>query len=346
MTSNLVGRLDVHVLRDVVNNNGPFLTSLLNEMNPQVLANALATPQAKSFLIALLDQAPGDRLNPGVVANIVNSNQTWVTSLVGDLDPSTVSVPLNSSQGKDFTERLLNNGLDPAVVANLLNNNSGFISDLLDPSKGALDAGVVADAVNNNQTFLEQMMTDINPSDLTYDINTNPGVQAFVNQLVGVLDPATLAQAVSENTAMVSSMLAAPPQGIDPDILTPILNAPETRDFVSGLMADLDAGSTSTMLQNSDQFLFNLLNWDSGSGGGLDPQVLVNAMAGPSNAGTNPVTGTAWDPSQNVLRKVWMRASVEIVFGWVLPPMEAFVQIEDGRMNTTPGTPNDPWLPY
>jgi hypothetical protein len=137
---------------------------------------------------------------------------------------------------------------------------------------------------------------------------------------------------------LTTALLAAPPGGIDTDILMPILSRPETRDLISGVMANLNPTGTGTMLASSGNLIGDILDWSGGAGPGLDPQVIVNAMAGP-----------AGNPNQNVLRRTVMNVTTQItVFGFItLPPMSALLQVSGARLNASPGeinfNPGAPW---
>jgi len=98
-----------------------------------------------------------------------------------------------------------------------------------------------------------------------------------------------------------------------------------------GTSAMLQASGKDPTDPTSHDFLGELLNRNQG---GLQPETIVAAMAGPAS-----------DPSQSVLRKTWILGATEIILGWTLPPIEAFIQVTDAKVNKTHGVgiPEDPW---
>jgi hypothetical protein len=224
-----------------------------------------------------------------------------------------------------------------------LNNNGAFISSLI----GSLNPQVIADAINNNQSFLTQTMTYMNTSDVIDVLNNNVSAQTTVNALVGLLRGDVIAGAMNQHPELTQALFdpgTAPGgqhYGIDPDILMPLLATPQVKNFLGPFMANMSPTGTRTLLTSSGNFIGNLLNRASG---GLNPNVLVEAIAGPKNSGViNPRTGTGFSPSQNILRRTWMYGCTQIVFGWTLPAMEGWVQMADARLNASPGTPVGPW---
>jgi hypothetical protein len=340
MMSDLLGKLNASVIAGVVNNNGTFLTNLMNRMDPKITASALNSAQGQAFVDGLLDPTTG--ISPVVVAGAVNSNETFLRGLISNLTSHVPALagPMNSAEGENFSERLMQAGnLDPKVVAGLLNGNGAFISSLLSP--GHLNPQVIASAINNNQAFLTQTMTYMNTSDIVDVLNNNTGAQTTINTLVGLLDGNVIADAMGQHPEMTTNLLAAPPTGIDPDILGPILSSPTTRDFLGPFLANMSPTGTRTLLTSSGNFIGNLLNRNTG---GLQPSVIIAAIAGPTNAGQiNPRTGTPYNPSQNILRRTWMYGATEIIFGWTLPAMGGWVQIQDARQNASPGQPLNAW---
>jgi hypothetical protein len=131
---------------------------------------------------------------------------------------------------------------------------------------------------------------------------------------------------------MTVALLSAPPTGIDPEILNRLLGTSELHDLLVGLLAPggLNPAGTSAMLQASGNFVGNLLNRNAG---GLTPETIVTALHG---------TGAAPDP-QSVLRRTWIFGATEIILGWTLPPIQAYIQVTDARLNTVEGQPLDPW---
>ena len=336
MMSDLISKLNANVIAGVVNSNGTFLTNLMNQMDPKITAHALNSTQGQAFVNGLLDQNNG--IDPAVVAGAVNSNGTFLRGVIANLTPHVPALadPMNSAVGEDFSERLMRDGLDPKVVAGLLNGNGAFISSLLTH----LNPQVVADAVNNNQAFLTQTMGYTNTGDVVDVLNNNAGAQTTINTLVGLLDGGVIAHAMNAHPEMTVNLLAAPPTGIDPAILGPILASPTTKDFLGPFLANMSATGTRTLLMSSGNFIGNLLNRNTS---GISASTLVQAIAGPTNAGINPRTGTAWNPSQNIMRRTWMYGATEIMFGWTLPAMGGWVQIQDARVNNSAGQPLDPW---
>jgi hypothetical protein len=342
MTTQLLSHLQPSVIANVVNNNGTFVTNLMNRMNPATTAAAINANQ--DFLTRLLQPdadpvTPGVQpgVNPTVLTYAVNNNQTFLNGLIANLDARSTAEPMNSIAGEQFSERLMHSGnLDPKMVAGLLNGNGAFISGLL----SHLNPQTIADAVNGNQPFLTTMMTYMNPADISDVINNNLTAQQTINTLVGLLDGGVISGAMNAHPELTTALLAAPPAGINPDILTPLLATPQVRNFLGLFLGSMSPSGTKTLLANSGNFIGNLLNRTAG---GINPDVIVNAIAGPNHAGTNPTTGTAWNPNQNVLRKVWMYGATKIIFGWELPAMGGWVQIVDARRNTTPGQPLTHW---
>jgi hypothetical protein len=310
--------------------------------------------QGRNFLTALLPQ-----LDTQVLGNAVNANGTFIRNLMTQIgnDPAAVAslvAPMNTWHATvtdNFTVRLLRDGLDPAVVAGLLNNNGTFISNLL----AVLDPGVVATAVNQNGAFLEEMLTYTDTSDIADIVNNSPGVQNMVNQLVGLLDGGVIADAMSAHPEMTEALLAPAPAGIDTDILVPILSHSETRELLAGVLANMSATGTRTLLVNTGNMIRGLMS-------GLNPDVIVNAIAGPvAHAGTNPRTGTGWAPNQNVLRNVMIYGAMKIVDieyhdpavpQWLIDMVQgliggiainANVQFHDARRNSTIDQPLPAW---
>ena len=103
----------------------------------------------------------------------------------------------------------------------------------------------------------------------------------------------------------------------------------------------MNAAGTVDLLTNTGDFVGDLMDLTKG---GLSIENGVNIFAGPDNAGTNPRTGTAWDPSQSVFRRTWALVSSEInLLGIWLPAMQMNIQFDDARPCTTPGDPVSPW---
>ncbi|MBU1669898.1 MAG: hypothetical protein KKF41_12335, partial [Actinobacteria bacterium] len=83
----------------------------------------------------------------------------------------------------------------------------------------------------------------------------------------------------------------------------------------------------------------NLLNKTTG----LNPNVIVQAIHGPTNSGvTNPRTGTGFDPSQSVLRRLLSHGKIritEIEAPWWWPfeddPLEHFPDLGLPKENST-----------
>jgi len=291
-------------------------------------------------------------IDPGVVAYAVNNNGDFVEDLIPWLDAKKLAAPMNSANGEDFTERLLGGGLKASAVAAILNGNIDFVSQLVNAleatgtePKYALKA--IANGINFNTDFLTDLLSATDATDIADVLNYNPGAQHFVIELVGLLDGERVATALSQHPEVTIALLKPKASGgIDPEVLNSLLSGLEPSErttftnLVAGVLAKLDSADTRTMLTESGNFIGHLLNMNAG---GLQPQVFIDAINGPNNAGTNPTTGTAWDPSQNVLRKTYMDIVVEMNLGITVLELPFTIQFQGARMNSAPGQPVNPW---
>jgi hypothetical protein len=319
----------------------------MNNLNPAVTAAAIngADRQNLQKIVGAID--------PDVVAYAVNNNGDFVEDLIPWLDAKKLAAPMNSANGRNFTERLLRGGLKASTVAAILNGNTDFVSQLvsaLEAAEPKYAIQAIANGINFNTDFLSDLLTYTHASGIADVLNYNGNAQQFVIKLVGLLDGQKVAQSLSEHPDVTIALLASPPGGIDPEVLNSLLSRLEPSErttftnLVAGVLAKLDAADTRTMLTESGNFIGHLLNMNAG---GLQPEVIIDAINGPNNAGTNPTTGTAWDPSQNVLRKTYMDIVVEMnILGLVLNPPFT-IQFQGARMNSAPGEPvldqDHPW---
>jgi len=248
---------------------------------------------------------------------------------------------------------LLGGGLKASTVAAILNGNTDFVSQLvsaLEASEPKYAIQAIAKGINFNTGFLTALLSEIHASGIADVLNYNPGAQKFVSDLVGLLDGQKVATALSQHPEVTIALLKPKASGgIDPEVLNNLLSGldPSERttftNLVAGVLTQLDAADTRTMLTESGNFIGHMLNMTAG---GLQPQVFIDAINGPNNAGINPKTGTAWDPSQNVLRKTYMDIIVEMNLGINLD-LPFTIQFQRAMMNSAPGEPVlDPINPW
>jgi hypothetical protein len=201
--------IDPAVIATIVNTNGQFLDSLLANLNPTVLANALNTDGGQSFLTAMLNPTIG--LDPAVLAQASNANMGFTAALL--------------AQPPD--------GINPAILANAINSNGPFITGLL--------ANLNADVINNAMKANTLRTYDPGgPKGTFYDL-VRPYNPADPHATTNGLNPAVVAGIVNNNPSFLGALMG----GMDPVATSDALESANGRAFINHVITDLGANTTA-----------------------------------------------------------------------------------------------------
>jgi hypothetical protein len=188
-----------------------------------------------SFVINLVG-----KLNPAVVASVVNNNGPFVQQIMGKMDVRTTAEALNSNV--PFVTALVGD-LNPAVVATIVNNTASMSSQMI----AYLNPAVIGVVINSSPTFLNGLVSNLEPGVIAGAINTAGGqnfLTAMLNPAIG-MDPRVLAQVTNDNPNFSKALMATynpvfPDQGgINPMIIASAINSNEP--VIQGIIANLDA---------------------------------------------------------------------------------------------------------
>jgi hypothetical protein len=98
--------------------------------------------------------------------------------------------------------------LDPAIMAGILNNNGAWVGDLI----SNLNTSMVVDVVDNlDPAWTSQLFTSLNNATtlgVIGNIANSPQFTAFVDALIGYLDPAIMAGILNNNGAWVGDLIS------------------------------------------------------------------------------------------------------------------------------------------
>ncbi len=302
-TNKLLSKLSPLPIAGAINANGVFLSGLMQ--NSSSVGTAQAVNQNPGFVKALLSYLDVAKLNgmsaatwqktaemvgkldPNVIAGIVNANGTFLTRLVSKMDPDAMSSGMNSDP--TFMINLVGK-LNPQVIAGVINNNGTFLSQL----QGKGNQKATADAINNNVAWVSNLITYLNPQVIAGIMNNadpknneemmkylRPDVIAYVvnhngfflDGMLANLQPTVLANAI--NTPGGQAYLTAyldPAIGMDPYWGAMASNA--NPEFAEAMMAPppdgIDPGVLANVINNNGAFISGLISK-------LDATVLSNA---------------------------------------------------------------------
>jgi len=244
MTSQLMGALSDNVgiaITQGLEGNPDLLIALLPELDANVgheVAEGLnmnanhEAPSGGGFLQAMVEGTSPELTQ--VIVDVLNEEpynmDGFLSTLIQNLDANTaVAVGDGLESNPELVEHLLNH-LDGAVMAQGLNGNEAWLISLVE----ALDANVLAGVVN--------------------DALDNPGVQAFVTDLLSSLNGGNVAKILNVNPGLTRELMNAGGSiglGTTLHDLLADAGAGESGGFLSELIRQLDAGVVSTALNNA-----------------------------------------------------------------------------------------------
>jgi hypothetical protein len=198
----VTGAINPLAVAGALNANGAFLSGLVENMDPAQNPQGLAAASESDPDAALKTlQSPG----PGVIADAVNDNGTFLGKIMSKTDPE--------------------------VIAKIVDENIPFLTSLI----GEVDPGVVAAAINRNPNFLAAVMGQGDPEDTARVINAViTADQGWVSGLLGHLEARTLAVAMNMSPDRTSEMLSL----LSPGAVASILNRNEK--FLTDLIGFLE----------------------------------------------------------------------------------------------------------
>jgi hypothetical protein len=200
-------------------------------------------------------------LDEHVVGGVVNSNGSFLGTLVSSLDTTRLAAAINANPG--FVRLMIAN-MDAQGSANMLHGvhvaqgENDIIGRLLAAIHTAGAEGTIASAINANPTFLADMMGGQDPKMLADMINSSDvsgtGNSLLMNLLgPSGLNPVVLAGAMNAHPTMTGQLLA----NLDPSVISTALNA--NVNLLPDLLAMLDTRLvTDTMLAGDDHLMKNM----------------------------------------------------------------------------------------
>ncbi len=375
----LISNLSTGMVVDVVNNLDPAWTSALftalnNATSLGVIGNIANSAQFTAFVDALIGY-----LDPAILAGVVNNNGAFVGDLisnlstgmvvdvVNNLDPAWTSALFtalnnatslgvigniaNSAQFTAFVDALIGY-LDPAILAGVVNNNGAFVGDLI----SNLSTGMVVDVVNNlDPAWTSALFTALNNATslgVIGNIANSAQFTAFVDALIGYLDPAILAGVVNNNGAFVGDLISNLSTGMVVDVvnnLDPawtsalftalnnatslgvignIANSAQFTAFVDALIGYLDPAILAGVVNNNGAFVGDLIsNLSTGMVvdvvNNLDPAWTSALFTALNNATSLGVIG-------NIANSAQFTAFVDALIGYLDPAILAGVVNNNG----------------
>ncbi len=269
----LVSALNTGTVVNIVNNLNPTWTSNLfialnNPTTLNVLGNIANSSQFTAFVDALIG-----KLDPVIIAGVVNGRGTWIGQLVSNLSTSMVvdtvnalnstwmtnlftalnnpttlnnlALSLNTNAFSNFVDALIG-VLDPVRIAGVVNGRGTWIGTLV----SNLSTSMVVDTVNAlNSTWMTNLFTALNNpttlNNLALSLNTN-AFSNFVDALIGVLDPVRIAGVVNGRGAWIGQLVSNLNTGTVVNIVNN-LNA----TWMANLFTALNNPTTITNLGNA-----------------------------------------------------------------------------------------------
>jgi hypothetical protein len=252
VTTRLLNYLSPAAVAAVVNVNQEFLRNLIGYLDPKVITQA--SEGSAAFVEGLMTN-----LDERVIGGVVNNRGSFLSTLVGSLDTNRLAAAINANP--EFLRLMIANmdakGMaDMQHAVHLEQGSDDIVGRLLAAIHVAGAEGALASAINSNGQFLADVMGGQDPKVLADVVNRADvsGVpNGLIMQLIPLLNPVVLAQAMNAHPAVTGQLLA----NLDITVISNALNA--NPNLLPDLLAIVDpALLTQTLIESDDHVMKHL----------------------------------------------------------------------------------------
>jgi hypothetical protein len=217
----------------------------VGKLDPKAVAGSMKDPTFMSALVG--------KLNPQVVANVINYNQQFLTELLRYLEVDGTARAINENSAWISTLLGL---LNPQVIANVMNATGSKTTQLINKLSGS----VVGYIVNHNGSFLTGVVGSLTPTVLTDALNTAGG-QALIADMIGVggLSPRVMAEITNSAPQFTIGLLQpynpSGGGGLNPQVVVNVVQNNEA--FIKRLIGYLHASVINDAIKGSTLRSYN-----------------------------------------------------------------------------------------